>query len=116
MSPHTIIRPADLARAAVVELFRGEIEWRKLFGKSCREGADRLRAIVPQVGDELAERGKRFKLEEVEDALLALAREKLPASPPPGGMPHGPPGFAEKPSSASRGALRRADRSRARTA
>lgn len=74
-------RTQDLARAAVVDLFRSELEWRRSFGKSCQTGAARLRAFGPQVLDELAERGKRFKLEEVEDVLLSLAREKLPESP-----------------------------------
>jgi hypothetical protein len=69
------------ARIAVVELFRTDLEWRRLFSKSCREGSARLRAIAHQVRDELAERGQRFTLEEIEDALLYLAREKLPESP-----------------------------------
>lgn len=68
------------ARAAVVDLFRSELEWRRSFGKSCQTGAGRLRGFGLQVRDELAERGRRFKREEVEDVLLALAREKLPAS------------------------------------
>lgn len=73
-------RTQDLARVAVVDLFRSELEWRRSFGKSCQTGAERLRGFGLQVRDELAERGRRFKLEEVEDVLLALAREKLPES------------------------------------
>lgn len=96
-------RPADLARAAAVDLFRGELAWRKLFGKSCREGAERLRAIASQVRDELAERGRRFKPEGVEDVLLTLAREKLPESPAARwGMRTSPRGSAGTPSPASR--------------
>ncbi len=74
-------RPEDLARVAVVDLFRGEREWRVFFRKCCEHSAFRLRSQAWQVRDELAERGKRFKLEEVEDVLLALAREKLPNEP-----------------------------------
>jgi len=68
------------AHNAVAELFRTDLEWRRLFGKSCRGSAARLRAIAVQVRDELAERGRRFTVEEIEDTLLSLAREKLPES------------------------------------
>lgn len=73
--------PPYEAYAPAVELFRAESDWRKSFGRACRASAARLRGIAPQVRDELAERGRRFKLEEVEDVLLTLAREKLPESP-----------------------------------
>jgi hypothetical protein len=65
---------------AVVDLLRTDLEWRRFFGKSCRESATRLRAVAFQVRGELAERGRRFTVEEIEDALLSLAREKLPES------------------------------------
>lgn len=71
----------DLTHQAATELFRAEAEWRKLFGRACRDNATKLRVIAPQVADELAERGQCFTVEEVEDVLLTLAREKLPDSP-----------------------------------
>jgi hypothetical protein len=41
----------------------------------------RLRSQAPQFRDELKERGHVFPTEEVEDALLGLARELLPDTP-----------------------------------
>jgi hypothetical protein len=69
------------AYAATVELFKAEAEWRRLFGRACRDTPARLRGIAPQVRAELAERGQRYSTEEVEDVLLTFAREKLPDSP-----------------------------------
>jgi hypothetical protein len=69
------------AYAATVELFKAEAEWRRLFGRVCRDTPARLRGIAPQVRAELAERGQRYSTEEVEDVLLTFAREKLPDSP-----------------------------------
>ena len=69
----------------MAELFRGEREWRVFFRKACEESPERLRSQAKQLRDELHARGDVFKLEEVEDVLLALAREKLPESPPLGG-------------------------------
>lgn len=78
----SVTTPAhEAARAAVVELFRAEADWRRIFGRACRASAARLRAIAPQVADELAELGQRFTVVQVENALLALAREKVPDSP-----------------------------------
>ncbi len=67
--------------SSVVELFRGDKDWRMFFAKCCKESPERLRSGAKQVRDELADRGQRFDLEEVEDVLLTLAREKLPDSP-----------------------------------
>lgn len=65
----------------MVELFRGEREWRVFFRKACEESPECLRSQAKQLRDELHARGDVFKIEEVEDVLLALAREKLPESP-----------------------------------
>jgi hypothetical protein len=64
----------------VAELFRGEREWRVFFRKACEESPERLRSQAKQLRNELHARGDVFKIEEVEDVLLALAREKLPDS------------------------------------
>jgi hypothetical protein len=69
------------ARAALLELFKESGEWRTFF-RSCSEtSALRLRSQAWQFGDELEERGHKLQAEEVEDALLGLARELLPDAP-----------------------------------
>jgi hypothetical protein len=66
------------ARTALLELFKESSEWRAFF-RSCGEiSALRLRSQSWQFRDELKERGHGFLTEEVEDALLGLARELLP--------------------------------------
>jgi hypothetical protein len=68
------------AQTAVVELFREEREWRLLFRTCCEDSPESLRSGAKQVRDELDGRGQRFDFEEIEDVLLALAREKLSES------------------------------------
>ena len=80
--PRTVEQTGDLrAHPAVAELFRGEREWRVFFRKACEELPERLRSQAKQLRDELQARGDVFEIEEVEEVLLALAREKLPDSP-----------------------------------
>jgi hypothetical protein len=80
MSPHKITRLAALTRAAVVELFRKEREWRQFFRARCEEGVSLLWASSYQYRDELQKRGEWYECEEIGDVLLSLAREKLPES------------------------------------
>jgi hypothetical protein len=69
------------SRTALLELFKESSGWRAFF-RSCSEtSALRLRSQAPQFRDELKERGHVFPTEEVEDALLGLARELLPDTP-----------------------------------
>ena len=69
------------ARTALLELLKESSEWRAFFRSCCESSAFRLRSQAPQFCDELNERGHRFLTEEVEDALLGLARELLPETP-----------------------------------
>jgi hypothetical protein len=65
---------------ALLELFKEEREWRQFF-RSCSEmSTHRLTTQIWQFRDELGDRGLHFLTEEVEDALLSLARELLPDS------------------------------------
>jgi hypothetical protein len=66
---------------AVVELLKAEPEWRAFFKRCCKTSGYRLASQGWQFKDEMADRGQRFYLEKVEDALLALARELLPDTP-----------------------------------
>lgn len=78
--PRTVGRTEDLVYSTVVELFRGDREWRMFFRNCCEDSPERLRSQTRQLRDELEMRGEQFKVEEIEDVLLALAREKLPDS------------------------------------
>jgi len=69
------------ARTALLELFKESREWRGFFRSCCETSAFRLRAQTWQFGDELKERGDQFQADEVEYALLGLARELLPDTP-----------------------------------
>jgi hypothetical protein len=69
------------ARTALLELFKDSSGWRSFFRSCCETSALRLRSQTPQFRDELKERGHGFLTEEVEDALLGLARELLPNTP-----------------------------------
>src|SRR5919107_80885 len=69
------------ARTALLELFKESSEWRSFFRSCCETSAFRLRSQVWQFRDELNERGHGFLTEEMEDALLGLARELLPDTP-----------------------------------
>jgi hypothetical protein len=69
------------ARTALLELFKGSHDWRSFF-RSCSEiSALRLRSQDWQFRNQLKARGYGFLTEEVEDALLGLARELLPNKP-----------------------------------
>jgi hypothetical protein len=68
-------------RTALLELFKESSGWRAFFRSCCEYSAFRLRSQAWQFRDELKERGHEFESEEVEDALLGLARELLPNSP-----------------------------------
>ena len=69
------------ARTALLELFKESSEWRAFFRSCCETSAFRLRSQAWQFREELKERGNGFLAEEVEDALLGLARELLPDTP-----------------------------------
>jgi hypothetical protein len=66
------------ARTALLELFKESSGWRAYFRSCCESSAFRLRSQAWQFHDELKERGNQFQEDEVEDALLGLARELLP--------------------------------------
>jgi hypothetical protein len=69
------------ARTALIALFKESQEWRYLFKSCCETSTLRLSAQSWQFHDDLRDRGHRFSADEVEDALLRLAREVLPYSP-----------------------------------
>ena len=69
------------ARTALLELFKESSEWRSFFRSCCETSAFRLRSQTWQFREELKERGHGFLIEEVEDALLGLARDLLPDTP-----------------------------------
>jgi hypothetical protein len=66
---------------ALLELFKESHEWRTFFRSCCESSAFRLRSQAWQFRDELKERGNLFQVDEVEDALLRLARVLLPDTP-----------------------------------
>ena len=65
------------APTALLGLFKGSSGWRAFFRSCCERSALRLRSQAWQFRDELKERGNRFQADEVEDALLGLARGLL---------------------------------------
>jgi hypothetical protein len=69
------------ARTALLELFKESHQWRIFFRSCCETSALRLRSQAWQFGDEAKNRGNQFQSDEVEDALLGLARELLPDTP-----------------------------------
>ena len=69
------------ARTALLELFRKSSEWRAFFRSCCETSVFRLRTQTWQFRGELEDLGNQFQTEEVEDALLGLARELLPHTP-----------------------------------
>lgn len=75
------------ANNALSVLLKAEPEWRGRFKGACEAGAPSVRDVAPRFRDELVERGKRFPLEEVEDALLIGARKALPDSAAAGWSP-----------------------------
>jgi hypothetical protein len=66
------------ARTALLDLFKESSEWRAFFRSCCESSAFRLRSQAWQFREELNDRGNAFQAEEVEDALLGLARDLLP--------------------------------------
>jgi|SRR5215211_1844071 len=69
------------ASTALLELFKDSHEWRSFFRSCCEMSALRLRSQAWQFRKELKERAHGFLSEEVEDALLGLARDLLPDTP-----------------------------------
>jgi hypothetical protein len=69
------------ARTALLELLKRSHELRCFFRSCCESSAFRLRTQTWQFREELKERGHGFPTEEVEDALLGLARTLLPGTP-----------------------------------
>jgi hypothetical protein len=55
--------------------------WRAFFRSCCETSPSRLRSQAWQFREELEDLGNQFQTEEVEDALLGLARELLPDTP-----------------------------------
>jgi LmbE family N-acetylglucosaminyl deacetylase len=68
------------AREALLRLFAKDREWQSFFRSCCEMSTYRLIAQAWQFHDELMDRGHPYPPEEVEDALLSLARELLPES------------------------------------
>jgi hypothetical protein len=69
------------ARTALLELFKESGGWRDFFRSCCQTSAFRLRSQAWQFHGELNDRGHKLQAEEVEDAVLELARELLPDTP-----------------------------------
>ena len=68
-------------RTALLGLFKESDEWRDFFRSCCEMSAFRSRSQAWQFCDELQDRANKFQADEVEDALLGLARELLPDTP-----------------------------------
>ena len=68
-------------RTALLELFKESSGWRAFFRSCCESSSYRLRSQVWQFRDEFKDRDYQFRADEVEDALLGLARDLLPESP-----------------------------------
>jgi hypothetical protein len=68
------------AREALLRLFAKDREWQSFFRSCCEMSTYRLLAQAWQLRDELKDRGHPYPPEEVEDALLGLARDLLPKS------------------------------------
>jgi hypothetical protein len=66
------------ARTALLELFKESSEWRTFFRSCCETSTSRLLSQAWQFRDELKDRGNQFPTDEVEHALLGLARGLLP--------------------------------------
>jgi hypothetical protein len=65
-------------RTALLKLFKESQEGRAYFRSCCEMSASGLRSQTWQFRDELKDRGNKLQADEVEDALLGLARELLP--------------------------------------
>ena len=69
------------ARTALLNLFKDSSGWRAFFRSCCETSGFRLRTQTWRFREKLKEEGHGFLAEEVEDALLGLARELLPYTP-----------------------------------
>jgi hypothetical protein len=69
------------ARTALLELFKKSSEWRAFFRSCCETSGFRLRTQTWRFREKLKEQDHGVLAEEVEDALLGLARELLPDTP-----------------------------------
>jgi hypothetical protein len=69
------------ARTALLELFKDSSEWRAFFRSCCETSGFRLRTQTWRFREKLKEQDHGFLAEEVEDALLGLARELLLHTP-----------------------------------
>jgi hypothetical protein len=69
------------ARTALLELFKDTGGSRAFFRSCCETSPSRLRSQAWQFREELEDLGNQFQTEEVEDALLGLARELLHNTP-----------------------------------
>jgi len=69
------------ARTALLELFKESSIWRAFFRSCCETSAFRVLSQVWQFCDELNDPDHKLQADEVEDALLGLARELLPDTP-----------------------------------
>ena len=68
------------ARRALADLMKTSPEYRAFFRRCCETGTVRLCAQAWQFRQELRRRGEWVDPEDLEDALLALARKVLPES------------------------------------
>jgi len=69
------------AGRVVADLLRSSPEWRRLLKRCCETSSFRLRSQAWQFRAELQRRGEWVGPEDLEDALLSLARKVLPATP-----------------------------------
>ncbi len=69
------------ATAAVADLLKTDLVWRRFFKRCCDIGTLRLRAQAWQFRTGLAERGIKADLEDVRAALLVIAAKTLPNTP-----------------------------------
>ena len=67
--------------SAVADLLRASEEYRAFYKRCCETSAERLVSQAWQFGEELERRGAVLDPEDLEDALLVLARKVLPDSP-----------------------------------
>jgi hypothetical protein len=65
---------------AIADLLRASEEYRAFFKWCCETSAERLISQAPQFSEELERRGVVLDPEDLEDALLILARKVLPDS------------------------------------
>ena len=69
------------ATRAVADLIRESLKYRRFFKQCCETSAFRLRSQAWQFGEELLDWGQPFSHEDLEDALLTIARKVLPETP-----------------------------------